>query len=345
MKACLILAMACALWAPSQGALAGHKEISEQAGELQDPSPAARAGLEVIARVNGDPVTRAQYDQMVGNPITLRQARRELGVEEPDRKELERVAMKRLVHLCLLVQEARRKNIRLSQEELDQTVSEISHRFESLKDLGEWMKDQGLNDPWLFGTVHTDLLAERARTELAKEVTISDQEAQEYFEAHKEDLILGAEVRLRIIAVRSKPEADEVLAALRKGTPFDRLARSRSVGKLAARGGDTGWVNFGALPALLQEAVTELKPREVCGPVEKSKDEFLIVALQDRRPILPKTLADARGEIEQRLLPEKQREFLETWLQQQEGKSKVEILLQGGELWAAAPQTRSKNRD
>jgi len=289
------------------------------------PRPGLGAGHAIAARVNGDPVTRAQFDRMVANPLTLQQARRELGVEDPDRKELERLAMRKLVHLRLLVQEADRRKISVTRKELDEAVTALRRRFGDLNEFGAWVKEQGLNDPELFETVRTDLLAERVTEALAEEVRVTEEEAQQYFEAHRDDLIVGAEVRLRIIAVSDKAEAEEIMAAVRKGVPFDRLARRRSMGRLAAKGGDTGWVDFQALPSPLREAAVELKPGEVGGPLEKDTGEFLIVGLQDRRPVRAKSLGEARPMIERRLLPGKRREVIEAWLAEQEKKAKIEI--------------------
>jgi parvulin-like peptidyl-prolyl isomerase len=263
---------------------------------------------------------------MAANPITLRQAQRELGVEAPDRKELERLAMRRLVHLRLLVQEAGRRKIRVTEKELDEAITALRRRFNDLKDFGKWVKEQGLNDPELFQTVRTDMLAERVTAALVEGVSVTEEQAQQHFEAHRDDMIIGAEVRLRIIAVSNKAEAEEIMAAVRKGEPFDRLARRRSMGRLAAKGGDTGWVDFQALPSPLREAAVELKPGEVGGPLQKSADEFLIVGLQDRRPVRAKSLNQARPEIERRLLPEKRREAVQKWLAKQEKKAKIEIL-------------------
>lgn len=293
-----------------------------RAGQTVGP---AKADVAVVARVNGDPVTRAQFDRMVANPLTLQQAQRELGVKEPDRKELERLAMRKLVHLRLLVQEADRRKINVTRKELDEAITALRRRFDDLKDFGAWVKEQGLNDPELFETVRTDMLAERVTAVLVEGVSVTEEQAQQYFEAHRDDLIIGAEVRLRIIAVSDKAEAEEMMAAVRKGVPFDRLARRRSMGRLAAKGGDTGWVDFQALPSPLREAAVELKPGEVGGPLEKDPGEFLIVGLQDRRPVRAKSLVEARPEIERRLLPEKRREVVQEWLAEQEKKAKIEI--------------------
>jgi hypothetical protein len=69
----------------------------------------------------------------------------------------------------------------------------------------------------------------------------------------------------------------------------------------------------------------KLKPGEVGGPFEKGPAEFLIVGLQDRRPLRAKSMAEARPEIERRLLSAKQQEAVQAWLAEQEKKSKIEV--------------------
>ncbi len=314
MKVCLVLAIAGSLWASQGRAWAEPKQATAKGAEP-----------EAVARVNGEPVTRAQFDRMVANPLTLRQAQRESGVEEPDRKELERLAMRKLVDLRLLVQEAGRRKIKVTQDELDEAVGALRRRFGDLKDFGTWIKEQGLNDPDLFETVRTDMLAERATAALVEGVRITEEQAQQYYEAHREELVIGAEVRLRVIAVTEMAEAEEIVAALRQGEPFDRLARKRSRGLRAAQGGDTGWVDARTLPPPLRQAVTELKDGEVGGPFHNAAGEFLIVGVQGRRPMWASSLAEARTEIEPRLLRAKQQETVRAWLAEQKKKAKIEM--------------------
>jgi foldase protein PrsA len=325
----LILAVGGSPWAFRDRAWAVHPGDSvRQEGpghSVPGPRGAKSAGTEVVARVNGEPVTRAQFDRMVTNPLTLRQAQQELGVEEPDRKELERLAMRKLVHLRLLVQEAGRRKITVTQKELDEAITALRRRFDDLKDFGVWVKQQGLNDPELFETVRTDMLAKRVTAALVEGVRLTDDEAQEYYEAHKEELIIGEEVRIRIIAVKDKAAADEIVAALRKGEDFGRLARHRSLGMRAAKGGDTGWVDSRTLPPLLQTAVGPLSAGDAVGPLKKGDDEFLIVGLRGRRPLRAKSLAEARPETERLLLPAKHQKVVEAWLTQQERESKIEM--------------------
>ncbi|RJQ75451.1 MAG: hypothetical protein C4519_15870 [Desulfobacteraceae bacterium] len=190
------------------------------------------------------------------------------------------------------------------------------------------MKERGLDDRTLFDTIRAQVLMTKVWGALVKDVKVPEKQVQVFYEAHKEDLAIGEEVRLRIIAVQSKMEAEEVLAALRKGASFRRLARSRSQGTLAAQGGDTGWVNSGTLPPALRPHVAALKTGDVSGPIQKDENEFLLIGLQGRRVLRAHSLIEARPEIERRLLPEKQREVIAAWLTDQEKKSAIEVLLQ-----------------
>lgn len=324
----IALAMAVSLLASAGSAWA--MQTGDYLKQAAAPDTAKAEKQEIVARINGEPVNRAQFDRMAANPLTLRQARQELGIEKPDRKALERLAMRKLVHLRLLVQEADRRKIAVTQLELDKAITDLRRRFDDLESFGVWIKEQNLDDPSLFEQVRTDMLSARAAAALVEGVRTTEKEAHLYFKAHRDDLAIGAEIRLRIIAVSDKSEAEEIMSAVRKGAPFDRLARRQSSGRLAAKGGDTGWVNFQSLPPALRIAVSKLKPGEVYGPLEKKTGEFLIVGLQDRRPIRFKSLAEARPEIERRLLPAKQQEVVEAWLAGQEKKSKIELLLQTG---------------
>lgn len=307
----LAAALAASTWAHPEHALA--REVGSEADAA------------LVARVNGDPVTQAEFRRMRANPRTRRELQQELGVEDPDPGELDRLALRKLVQQRLLVQEASRRNITVTVEELDHAIAALRRRFDDLEGFGAWMREQGLADKSLFDTVRADLTADRVWASLVEGVRVTEEQAQRYYDAHRQELVVGEEVRLRIIAVEDAAAAEEILAALRKGESFGRLARQRSRGLRAARGGDTGWVDSGSLPVPLHEAVPRLQPGDVAGPLEKGPGEFLVVGLQARRPRGAKSFAEARPEIERRLLPSKQQEVVHAWLTRQEAKSKIEV--------------------
>jgi len=314
MKSVVIAVAAVSCWAASSDCWAG------QIGN----SP--KDNLVVVARVNGEPVTGAEFQRMLSHPLTRNQLQQELGVEDPDPKELERLALRRLIHRRLMLQEAGRRKIAVTDEDLDKVIASLRRRFVDLKDFGVWMKEQGLDDRSLFETIRAEMLATRVAGALVAGVGLTEAQVREYYEAHKEDL-KTEEVRIQIIAVKERAEAEEIQAALGKGEDFGRLAQRRSLGQRAARGGDVGWVNSEVLRPPMREAVSTLKPGEAIGPLPRG-DEFLIVRLHERRTGRTKSLVEARPEIEPSLLAPKQQKALQSWLAEQEKKSKIEVFLQ-----------------
>ncbi|MDP2660086.1 MAG: peptidyl-prolyl cis-trans isomerase, partial [Dehalococcoidia bacterium] len=248
----------------------------------------------------------------------------ELGVQGRDSEAVERLALRNLINLRLILQEAARRNFTVTEQELDQAFTALLRRFEDLGSFGVWMKERGLDDRSLFETMRGEILTERIKEALVEGLHVSEDQLQGYYEAHKSEL-KTEEVWLQMIVVKDEASAEEVQAALEKGEDFGSLAQQRSIGPRAAQGGDTGWVNSENLWPPLREAVRRLKPREAFGPLQ-SGEEFLIVRLHERRPGSMKTLAEARPEIEAGLLALNQQELLKAWLADQEKNSKIEVL-------------------
>jgi parvulin-like peptidyl-prolyl isomerase len=307
------------LWAPPDSVRGGQAVGSTKAADGS-----------VVARVNGEPVTRAEFQRMLGNPLTRRELQLKLGEEQPDPQQLERLALRKAIHHRLMLQEAARRNIAVTGAELDKAIASLRRRFDDLGDFGRWMTDQGLDDRALFEAVRGDMLAGRVWAALAQGVRVSEEQAQQYYDSHRGELASGEEVRLRIIAVKDKPAAEEALASLRKGASFAQVARRRSEGARAAQGGDTGWVDSRSLPEPLQKAVPRLKPGDVAGPLDNGASGFLLVGLEGRRPIPATSLKEARPQIEQRLLPVQQQAAVEKWLSEQELQSNIEVFLPAG---------------
>lgn len=301
------------------------------AGMIAIAQGAAGAEPEIAARVNGEPVTRAELQRLLNDPLERERLQQTLDASEnDDEATLHSLALQKLIQRRLLLQEAGRRNITVNDAEIDQALTALRSRFDDLGDFGLWMKQRGLSDRSLFETIRAQILMTKVWIALSENTSLSEKEVLEYYQNHKQDLTIGDEVRLRIIAVKSKDTADDIMEDLRGGENFSLLAQRRSLGKLAYRGGDTGWVDSARLPPLLRQTVAMLEAGDVAGPLRKASDEFLIVGLADRRPIKAESATQARPAIEQLLLPAKRREAVRTWLAKQEKKSDIQVLFQPG---------------
>jgi len=317
---CLFTCLALMLWA---GAASALPPIIPQ-----DPQN------EVLARVNGEPVTRADLQGLLADPGAHWQLQEELETAGADDTGLHALALRKLVQRRLFLQQADRQNIEITAKELEQAIVALRNRFPDLASFGVWMQSRGLDEQTLFDRLREDLRVKRVIAALVEDVKVSTQQVQDYYASRGEDLQSEA-VRLRMIVVRSVEEAEAILAALRAGEDFSLLAKQHSLGQRAAQGGDTGWHDLRKLAQPLRMAVDSLQTGEASHPLQRNTDEYLIVALQDRRPLPADTLEAARPVIEQRLLTTLRQEAVGTWLKQQESRSTIELLARQGDAEVA----------
>jgi parvulin-like peptidyl-prolyl isomerase len=314
----LVLVAASALPA---GIASGGEATRRAPGD--DTRETGGAPAQVVARVNGEAVTRAEWLRLLTSPLERELLLEEPGVAGADPEALGRLALQKLIERRLLLQEGRRRGLTVTSQELDETIAALRRRFEDLEGFGRWMKGRGLEGTALFRSVRDDILVAKARGALAAEASVTGEDVQKYYDLHASEL-RTEEVWLQVIAVKERADGEEIQRALRKGEDFGRLARGRSLGVRASRGGDVGWVTAESLPPPVRDAVASLEPGEAIGPLA-GDDHFLVVRLQERRAGRAKTLGEAQPEIEQRLLRLEQHQAIGGWLKQEQQKATIEV--------------------
>ena len=296
----------------------------------------------VVAKVNGDPITDRELQRLLVQASSSRQIEQEsqptrilpdpaspqkIDISAADRKKLEQAALQRLIRFHLLLQEAARRNLAVTEKELTQAQAALRRRFKDDQSYVAWRKSQDLSDDKsLRDALRSELLVARAAAALVRQTSFSEPEMRTYYEKHKSEFQVPATARLQVIAVKDRAAADGIVTALKQGEDFGRLARERSSGFRAAQGGDLGWVTSDKLPPTLRMAAGSLKLGETSDALPMGS-EFLIVRVVARRPARMKTLAEAQPEIKRSLQRESQAQIIASWLAKQEKESKIEILL------------------
>lgn len=271
-------------------------------------TPAAQ----VVARVNGDAVTAAELDRLLS--------------KGPADHAIRQAALQKLIDRRLLLQEAKRRELSVSEQEFDRAFISLRNHFEDLNAFGSWMHQQGLDEHSLFDHLRDNLLAARASAAIVADVQVPEAAIRDYYQAHARELRTD-DVWIQMIVVGDRQTAEKVQRELDRGTDFGLLAQRVSLGRRAPQRGDLGWVNSEALWPPLRKAVQALKPGEAIGPLERGDNEFLIVRLEDRRPGREKSFTEARDEIASRLLATEQQAVMRAWLAEQKDTARIELLV------------------
>lgn len=156
----------------------------------------------------------------------------------------------------------------------------------------------------------------------AKNTPVTDEALKKEYEEVKAGLGTK-EYNVRHILVEKESEAKALLAKLKKGGDFDKLAKSesRDLGS-KDHGGDLGWIPANNIPNTFvkpfADAVLALSKGQLSEPV-KSQYGWHIIKLQDIRDLKAPTLDEVRPQLTQRL----QQKAVQNYLSDLRSKAKI----------------------
>lgn len=138
---------------------------------------------------------------------------------------------------------------------------------------------------------------------------VTDEEAKKLYDQQIGNTPKQEEMRARHILVKEEAEAKALVEELKKGGDFAELAKKKSTGPSASRGGDLGYFGKGQMVPAFEAAVLKLKKGEVSEPV-KTRFGWHVIKLEDKRTReLPKFEA-VKEQIKRSMLQSKAQEII-----------------------------------
>lgn len=114
------------------------------------------------------------------------------------------------------------------------------------------------------------------------------------------------------ILVKTKEEADALIAQLKSGKDFGDLAKKNSQDPGSAKnGGDLGWFSPSSMVKEFGEAVTKLENGKMTETPVQTQYGFHIIKLEDSRTPTPPALADVKPQVENLVKNKKVEKYLE----------------------------------
>ena len=204
----------------------------------------------------------------------------------------------------LLIAEAERKEVFITSNEL------ASYR-KKLEQMGVSLNER------LIKAIYDDLLVKKYLALLGKDLQIKDSEALAYYRQHIDQFRIPEEVKVRQIVVSSEEEAIKILEQLKKSPPsaFERIAKEKSEGPEAKRGGLMGYFRKGDLPMEMEEVIFNLSVGQI-SQVVKTAYGYHIFRVEEKRP--PRTLpfSAVKDRIKAKLFEERMKERVKSQLEQ-----------------------------
>ena len=247
----------------------------------------------VVAVVDSGVIMESQLNSRV-EEILLRLKNDK--AELPPLNLLEEQVLDRLIIEEIQLQLAERAGIKISDSELNQTLSRVSAQNNlSLDDFRIKLEKEGSSYRSLRDTIRKELIIQRVqRGKVGAKVDISEQEIENFInsEEGKSQLAEQYNVQHILLSVKSgltekeiaeiENNANSLIERLDNGEGFEKLAASYSSGQNALEGGFLGWRTSSELPSLFAQVVTDLKVGTVAKPF-RSGAGFHILKLSDKR--------------------------------------------------------------
>ena len=159
------------------------------------------------------------------------------------------------------------------------------------------------------------LLVEKYLSQLVKDLKIEDKDVAAFYAQHKSEYLQPEKLQVSQILFSSSGAATEVRSRLNGASEedFRMIARTRSAGPEASRGGVMGVFSAGQLPSELEKFIFPMKEGEISRVVE-SPYGYHIFRLDKRFEARLVTFADAAASIRTKLLDQKGKEAVASHL-------------------------------
>ncbi|WMY92549.1 peptidylprolyl isomerase [Snodgrassella communis] len=244
----------------------------------------------IVAVVNDDVITRQELD------LVTAQMRSQLPKgQNINTADLQQQALAQLIRKDLLIQAAKRANIRLSNADINEAIEQFAaQRHMSVKELIQRIAKEGINENQLRRTMTENLLAQKIeQSEVMGKSQVSDAEVDDAIaRAQQEGRQLPPPVTAYSYHVQhillkndndiTRKLIEQIAQQARSGAAFEQLARQYSQDGSAQNGGDLGWIIDGETVPPFEEAVKTLRPGQISLPV-RTQFGWHVIRLVDVR--------------------------------------------------------------
>ena len=274
----------------------------------------------VLAQVNEEFITLEEFNNELQD-IKLEHGKLPEDTESLD--QLKTAFLDQIINRKLILGEAKRMDIHVSQEEINKTILALKRDYagESVKAM---LQARGLSFEEWKRRLTEKLLAEKVIHAVAQfDAPIDDKAVRQYYEEHIEEYTFPEQVRARQIVVATEKEAKTILRGLRKGKDFEELAKKKSMMPERLYGGDLGFFARGEMPEAFDE-VFSLKVGQV-SKVIKSPYGYHIFKVEEKVEPKVREFDEVKDEIAHQIRKKKSEQLYYEWLAGLRTKAKIKV--------------------
>jgi peptidyl-prolyl cis-trans isomerase C len=288
----------------------------------------------VLAHVNSENVTKADFDRLVRN-IELSNGG---PVPAERRDEIYRRVLEELVNYTLLKQEAKARNITVTDAEVETQVQTLRKSAGTEENFKKALADRKLTIERLKADARVEMSIAKMMNAQVTGTEATDADVRDFYDKNPDRFKRGETVRASHILLRVDPAADDatkketrakidaILKRAKGGEDFALLAQQNSQDGSAPQGGDLGYFPREKMVPAFADAAFALKTGEV-SDVVTTQFGVHIIKVTDRKPAGTVPLDEVSPQVKQYLTEQKKQEQAKAFIEQVRQKAKIEVLI------------------
>lgn len=320
--------------ASGQPATAAAGQAAQPAAPMP-PKPMPAQLPNVLARVNGQPVMKADFDRLIKNM--------ELSAGQPvpaeRRDEILRKALDQLVTYTVLSQETKSRSISVSDAEVDGNLKQMQSQFPNEQEFKKGLAARGMSVEQLKADARIDMsITKMMDAEVATQPPPTDAQLREFYDKNPDKFKQDESVRASHILFRLdekatdagkkkvRAQAESVLKQAKGGADFAELAKKHSADGSAAQGGDLNFFPRGQMVPAFEQAAFSLKPGQI-SDIVTTQFGYHIIKVTDRKAASTVAFDDGKERIREFLTQQQKQERAEAFIEGLKKKARIEVLV------------------
>lgn len=269
-----------------------------------------------VAEVNGKVITREDLDKEIEN-VKIQfggQGFPEQGT--PEFTDLEKRLVEQLVTVQIIGFEAEEMDIIITDDEIEDQLDQIKQQAGGEEQFQTALESQNFTEDRLKEQIRLQLLTTRVFEKITEDVEVTDEELLTYYNTNQTSpqLQRPETKSVRHVLVADEAAALQVKARLDSGEDFAKVATEVSTDPGSKdKGGDLGAQPAGSFVPEFEQAMATLAVNQISAPVKSSFGWHIIQVTAVNPAGLP-PFEEAKEDIRQFLLQERQQEVAEQWL-------------------------------
>jgi len=252
-------------------------------------------------------------------------------------EELKQEALKSLIDQAYKVQYALANELSVPNTAVDERLVKVREKFKTDEELEQALGGEGIAP--FRASVYRMLLAQKAEELVVTEkAQVSDEEIRQFYQDKKSMYMRPRQYRVSHILIKVDPtlvgeqrnelllKAEDLAKRAKAGEDFYNLAYYNSDEGTKFVGGDTGYFHSGQVVKEFEDAIKDLKPGDIVGPVETIAG-YHVIKLTDAKDAQQLPFEEVAGKIRETLQQKRQEILYKDWMASLKEQYKVEVYL------------------